>query len=83
MRFPELFTALRQGAVDGQENPILVILSSKFSQVQKYLSLGLRNLLYGNGATQVDTGVGTSATPSAASSSTQPFVAPSVGPDAK
>ncbi len=39
MPFPELFTALQQGTVDGQENPIPVILSSKFSQVQKYLSL--------------------------------------------
>ncbi|MBW6495272.1 MAG: TRAP transporter substrate-binding protein [Burkholderiaceae bacterium] len=39
MAFPELFTALQQGTVDGQENPIPVILASKFSQVQKYLSL--------------------------------------------
>lgn len=39
MAFPELFTALQQGTVDGQENPIPVILSSKFSQVQKHLSL--------------------------------------------
>ena len=39
MPFPELFTALQQGTVDGQENPIPVILSSKFSQVQKYLSM--------------------------------------------
>ena len=39
MAFPELFSALQQGTVDGQENPIPVILSSKFSQVQKHLSL--------------------------------------------
>ncbi len=39
MAFPELFGALQQGVVDGQENPIPVILSSKFSQVQKHLSL--------------------------------------------
>ncbi len=39
MAFPELFTALQQGTVDGQENPIPVILAAKFSQVQKYLSL--------------------------------------------
>lgn len=39
MPFPELFTALQQGTVDGQENPIPVILSSKFAQVQKHLSL--------------------------------------------
>ena len=29
MAFPELFTALQQGTVDGQENPIPVILSSE------------------------------------------------------
>ncbi|MEJ8856732.1 TRAP transporter substrate-binding protein [Variovorax robiniae] len=39
MAFPELFGALQQGTVDGQENPIPVILSAKFSQVQKHLSL--------------------------------------------
>jgi TRAP-type C4-dicarboxylate transport system substrate-binding protein len=39
MAFPELFTALQQGTVDGQENPIPVILASKFSQVQKHLTL--------------------------------------------
>ena len=39
MSFPEVFGALQQGTVDGQENPIPVILASKFSQVQKYLSL--------------------------------------------
>ncbi len=39
MAFPELFTALQQGTVDGQENPIPVILSAKFAQVQKHLSL--------------------------------------------
>ena len=39
MAFTELFTALQQGTVDGQENPIPVILSAKFSQVQKFLSL--------------------------------------------
>lgn len=39
MAFPELFGALQQGTVDGQENPIPVILSSKFWQVQNHLSL--------------------------------------------
>jgi TRAP-type transport system periplasmic protein len=39
MAFSELFTSLQQGVVDGQENPIPVILASKFSQVQKHLSL--------------------------------------------
>jgi tripartite ATP-independent transporter DctP family solute receptor len=39
MSMAELFTALQQGTVDGQENPIPVIMSAKFSQVQKHLSL--------------------------------------------
>ena len=39
MAFPELFTALQQGVVDGQENPITVIVASKFWEVQKYVSL--------------------------------------------
>lgn len=39
MAFPELFGALQQGVVDGQENPITVITASKFWEVQKYVSL--------------------------------------------
>lgn len=39
MAFPEVFTALQQGTVDGQENPLSVIMASKFDQVQKYLAL--------------------------------------------
>ena len=39
MSFPELFGALQQGTVDGQENPIPVIVASKFGQVQKYLTM--------------------------------------------
>ncbi len=39
MAFPEVFTALQQGTVDGQENPLSVIMAAKFDQVQKYLSL--------------------------------------------
>jgi tripartite ATP-independent transporter DctP family solute receptor len=39
MAFPEVYGALQQGTVDGQENPIPVILASKFAQVQKHLSL--------------------------------------------
>jgi TRAP-type C4-dicarboxylate transport system substrate-binding protein len=34
-----VFTALQQGTVDGQENPLSVIISAKFDQVQKHLSL--------------------------------------------
>lgn len=36
---PELFSALQQNTVDGQENPIATIDSFKFYEVQKYLSL--------------------------------------------
>ncbi|APW37901.1 C4-dicarboxylate ABC transporter substrate-binding protein [Rhodoferax koreense] len=39
MAFPEVFTALQQGTVDGQENPLPVIMAAKFSQVQKHLTL--------------------------------------------
>ena len=39
MAFPEVFTALQQGTVDGQENPLSVITAAKFEQVQKHLSL--------------------------------------------
>ena len=38
MAFPEVFTALQQGTVDGQENPLPVIISAKFDQVQKHLT---------------------------------------------
>ncbi|PAU65420.1 ABC transporter substrate-binding protein [Pseudomonas sp. PIC25] len=37
--FSELFTALETKAVDGQENPYNTILSSKFYEVQKYLTV--------------------------------------------
>ncbi|WP_163648524.1 TRAP transporter substrate-binding protein [Modicisalibacter sp. 'Wilcox'] len=36
MSFAELFTALEQGVVDGQENPWITIQSSKFNEVQDY-----------------------------------------------
>ncbi len=39
MAFPELFTALQQGTVDAQENPITVIVATKFWEVQDHLSL--------------------------------------------
>ncbi|KYO66909.1 TRAP transporter substrate-binding protein [Thermovenabulum gondwanense] len=39
MAFGELFTALQQGTIDGQENPLPIIETSKFYEVQKYLSL--------------------------------------------
>ena len=37
--FPEVYMALAQNVVDGQENPIAVIYHNKFYEVQKYLSL--------------------------------------------
>jgi tripartite ATP-independent transporter DctP family solute receptor len=39
MPFSEVFTALQQGTIDGQENPIPTIWLSKFYEVQKYVSL--------------------------------------------
>jgi len=39
MAFTEVFTALQQGTVDGQENPLSVISAAKFDQVQKYITL--------------------------------------------
>ncbi len=39
MAFPEVPTALQQGTVDGQENPIPVIVSARLAQVQRYLTL--------------------------------------------
>jgi len=39
MAWPEVATALQQGTIDGQENPLSVIVSAKLPQLQKYLSL--------------------------------------------
>jgi TRAP-type C4-dicarboxylate transport system substrate-binding protein len=39
MKFSEVFTALKTGVMDGQENPFVQIYSAKFQEVQKYLSL--------------------------------------------
>src|SRR5690625_4916024 len=39
MAWPEVYTALQQGTVDGQENPIPVIASAKFWEVQDHFSL--------------------------------------------
>lgn len=39
MAFSELYSALQQGTVDGQENPFAIIYSNHFYEVQKYLSL--------------------------------------------
>jgi len=37
--FPELYLALSQKVVDGEENPIAVIYFNKFYEVQKYLAI--------------------------------------------
>lgn len=39
VEFNELYSALEQGVVDGQENPIVTIQTSKFYETQKHLSL--------------------------------------------
>jgi tripartite ATP-independent transporter DctP family solute receptor len=39
MAFGELYTALEQGVVDAQENPLAVIHSSRFFEVQDYLAM--------------------------------------------
>lgn len=39
MAFPEVYAALETRALDGQENPVTVILANRFSEVQKHLAL--------------------------------------------
>jgi tripartite ATP-independent transporter DctP family solute receptor len=39
MAFPEVYAALESKALDGQENPLNVILANKFAEVQKHLAL--------------------------------------------
>ncbi|MCE5251501.1 DctP family TRAP transporter solute-binding subunit [bacterium] len=39
MNFGELFTALAQKTMDGQENPVSVIFSSRLYEVQRYLTM--------------------------------------------
>ena len=39
LKFSELYLALQQGVVDGQENPLMNIYSSKLHEVQKFISL--------------------------------------------
>ncbi|MDD5688889.1 MAG: TRAP transporter substrate-binding protein [Caldisericia bacterium] len=45
LAFPEVFTALQTGTIDGQENPIGLIYSSKFYEVVDWLAL--TNHVYG------------------------------------
>lgn len=39
MGFSELFSAMQQGVVDGQENPLYVLTLNSFKDVQKYVSI--------------------------------------------
>lgn len=39
MSWTEVMTALQQGTIDGQENPISILVSTKLWQVQKYVTL--------------------------------------------
>jgi len=39
MAFPELYLALQTGVIDGQENPLSVIVSAGFYRVQRHVSL--------------------------------------------
>jgi TRAP-type C4-dicarboxylate transport system substrate-binding protein len=39
IKFAELYVALSQGVVDGQENPLVNVLASKLYEVQKFISL--------------------------------------------
>ncbi|MFY8088255.1 MAG: DctP family TRAP transporter solute-binding subunit, partial [Rubrivivax sp.] len=39
MPFPEVYAGLEQKAIDGQENPVAVIASSKFFEVQKHIAM--------------------------------------------
>jgi len=43
MPFPEVYTALEQKTIDGQENPFTVIAANKLNEVQKYLA-GTRHI---------------------------------------
>lgn len=38
MAFSEVYTAMQQGTIDGQENPLAIIVGNKFYEVQKYIS---------------------------------------------
>lgn len=39
LAFSELYTALDQGVVDGQENPAQIVLSARFTEVQDYVAM--------------------------------------------
>jgi tripartite ATP-independent transporter DctP family solute receptor len=39
MAFGEVFTSLQNGTIDGQENPLALILSANFNEVQRFVNL--------------------------------------------
>lgn len=39
MAFPEVYTALQQGVIDGQENPVHAIVNNGLGEVQQYISM--------------------------------------------
>jgi len=43
MAFAELYSALQTGVVDGQENPVSIIMSNSFHEVQDYLTMTQHN----------------------------------------
>ncbi|MDW7675965.1 MAG: TRAP transporter substrate-binding protein [Bacillota bacterium] len=43
MAFAEVFTSLQQGAIDGQENPLAIISTSRLYEVQQHLSMTNHN----------------------------------------
>jgi tripartite ATP-independent transporter DctP family solute receptor len=55
MPFTELYTALQQGTVDGQDNGIVLSDNSRFQEVQKYLTVTRH--AYGTGALACNTEV--------------------------
>jgi len=54
MSFTELFTSLQQGILDGQENPNTIIFTSKFNEVQKYLTISNHSYIAVNMIMNVD-----------------------------
>lgn len=59
--FPELYTALQQGTVDGQDNGIVLSYNSRFQEVQQHLTLTRH--AYGMGTLACNTGVWESLSP--------------------
>ena len=39
MAYSEVYTALQQGTIDGQENPLSAMVTGKFEEVQKYVTM--------------------------------------------